>query len=471
VISASTRHLTVSTVDLATYGSALRRHWRMCVALGLVGLTLGGLLAAAIPATYTATAKVFAPAVPAHVTLDLGQARANSRPPREWTQDTEAELLRSTAVLDPAARRLGDSWTAVDLAPRIHLAVPTSTRVFLVSFTAEDAETARRGAQIVAEEFVRERSTLLTRRAQRITAALRDRRSQLQTRLSDESATSRARARLRNQIARIDKALQEVAASSANPARVVENPDPPRQPVRGNVEVPPVSGLMTGLLAGVAVGWLRDRRHPYVRDADDVAQVTNLPVLAHVDDHFLQAGFGSRTGITALAALLRRAAPVDGLRVLVTGWCPDDVLTLVAEQLRRALVAVSSDSAEATDVERAATTLDGASTGAVAVVSCRAGSATMVRRAGEADVVLLVAELARGVRHDLARTARILRRTGALAGVVTLATTRIAATFSSAPQRSSEQSSPDPSGSPPSPAPATPAEPPADQTMTGSAAP
>lgn len=456
--------LQVSTVDLASYASALRRHWRKAGVLGLVGLMLGGLVTFAIPQTYTATAKVFAPGVPGHLAFDLGQARTRSRQPREWTQDTEAELLRSTVVLRRAAQRLGGSWTALDLAPRIHLAVPTSTRVFWVSFTAEDAETARRGAQIVAEEFVRERSALLTHRTQRITAVLRERRSRLQTMLTPGDGDTGVvnpilRARLRDQVARIDQALQTVAGTSANAAHVVENPAPPRHAVRVNAEVPPLSGLMAGLLTGVAVGWLRDRRHPYVRDADEVAHVTNLPVLAHVDDHFLQArtlpaGVVAPWGVASLAALLARVVPGSNVRVLVTGWCKDDVLALVADRLRQALAAASAEGAESEGAGNEGT--ENGAIGGPAVVSCRAGSATALRRAREADVVLLVAELARGVRRDLARTARLLTRTGARVGVVTLATTRIASAASSSPQ---------PTSSPP---PATPPQPrPADHTMTG----
>ena len=264
------------TVELARYRRLLRQTWLPTVGFGLAGLAVGLLVTLQIPPAYQATTGVFAPGTPTYLAPDVEPSPSASPPdPRDWTQDTEAELVHSTVVLRAAAKRLGTSWTPDELTDRIQISVPTSTRVFSLTFTAGDPATAQRGAQVVAEEYVRHRSTLLADRAQRVGDALRDRRTSLETLLSgapDEAEPTTGgrgatkfpvnlalRAEIRAQIARIDEALSTAASTGANRAEVVTRAERPVRSARANAEVAPVSGILAGLLAGLGLGFVRDR--------------------------------------------------------------------------------------------------------------------------------------------------------------------------------------------------------------------
>ncbi|HZC27265.1 MAG TPA: hypothetical protein VE287_09575, partial [Actinopolymorphaceae bacterium] len=438
------------TVELASYLRIVRRHWLVSALFGLAGLGVGLLLTLAIPTGYQATAGVFAPATPTYLTLDVETSTESpTQAPREWTQDTESELLHSEVVLRAAAARLGGTWTVDELVDRIQVSVPTSTRVFSITVTASDATQAQRAASVVAEEYVSRRSRLLADRAERVSAALRARRASLSEILSkapaettDSASTASPfpvdatlRAQIRGQIARIDEALATDAGTSANAAELVTPPQRPRLPTHANAEVPPVSGLMAGLLAGLGLGYVRERRHPYVRTLDDVTDSTDAPVAARLDGGLLQTPTSARTQeeLGRLAAELRgavvgsRAVPA---RVLVTGCCAESLILAFADQLRlsfdtgRASAADGEgyDDGDYDDAAYEGTAYDHAayareaddldpehsergmdddhsSRGGpddiddVTVVAGRAGSAGTLRRARTADAVLVLAEL------------------------------------------------------------------------------
>ena len=452
-----------STVELATYGRFVRRHRLASFLLGLLGLGLGLGVTQAAPSTYQATADVFAPATPAYLALDVRPyPDTDAYEPREWTQDTEAALVRSEVVLARVVRRLGGDSTTTELADRIRISVPTSTRVFSLSVTAGTREGARDAARILAEEFLARRNTLLADRAERVSVALRDRRASLQGLLTDAPTESELsaddprsglpvnqalRGQLRAQIARIDEALVRAAGTSANQAEIVKPPILPLEAQRNNAEVAPVSGLLAGLLGGLALGHHRDRRRRVVVDADDVTDATGLPVLAQLDGSHTLATGESEPELDRLATRVRLtldpeadpdAAPAtpllprgQGPRVLVTGCCEEALAVSVADRLGVALTAPAA--ARLRESATGARGLVAAGVDAFATVDIgrvmevvaydRPGSASMLRRARHVDIVLLLADLEHSSRRDLARTSRLLATAGVPVAAVTVQTT------------------------------------------------
>ena len=416
------------TVELARYRRLLRQTWLPTVGFGLAGLAVGLLVTLQIPPAYQATTGVFAPGTPTYLAPDVEPSPSVSPPdPRDWTQDTEAELVHSTVVLRAAAKRLGTSWTPDELTDRVQISVPTSTRVFSLTFTAGDPATAQRGAQVVAEEYVRHRSTLLADRAQRVGDALRDRRTSLETLLSgapDEAEPTAGgrgatkfpvnlalRAEIRAQIARIDEALSTAASTGANRAEVVTRAERPVRSARANAEVAPVSGILAGMLTGLGLGFVRGRRNFVVRDADEISEATGLPVVATL---------ARPTDDPRLADLA--AHVLDAVRppaqVLVTGWAAEVAVDAFADAIQDACSTGPTslpDQHQNTDPD---TDTDTDTDTDVTVRAVRPASVGMVRRARTADVVLLLAEVGATSRRDLARTALMLRRSRAIVAAV-----------------------------------------------------
>ncbi|MGW5364573.1 hypothetical protein [Actinopolymorpha pittospori] len=430
------------TVELSSYPRAVARHWLPCCLLALIGLAVGLLLTLATPPRYVSTVAVSAPGTPAYlaVSVDVGAA---PRDPREWTQDTEAAMMTSAPVLRTVRDRLGSRESLTELAARVRITVPTSTRIFFLDFAATDPGTARRGAQAVAEEYVRYRSRILADRSSRVGAALDERRASLQALLAEVQVpgvdpTAAAvpvnpvlRGRIQEQITHIDDALGTASLTVANTAEVVRPASTPTRPERRNAEVPPISGLLLGGLAGLATGLLRSGRRPRVHDTDEVSALTGLTVLALIDREAVRSGAAS-LGLRVLAAQVRIAAAhredgdhrddtddhdadeADGIggtddtaaarladppRALVVGCCADSLVTALADRLREMLV-------------RAGAAAGDPLLGDVLVTTGRPDATGTLLRARSADVVLLLAELDHSNRRDLARTSRLLTRAG-----------------------------------------------------------
>ncbi|MEQ7006600.1 hypothetical protein ABN028_10370 [Actinopolymorpha sp. B17G11] len=429
------------TVALGSYRRFVRSHWRASVLLGVAGLASGLVVSWVTPPEYHSTATVFAPATPTYLALEIEPfAIEGTPPPREWTQDTEAELIRSDVVLGNAAERLGADWTVARLSDRIQISVPTSARTFSLSFTGRTPAEARLGAETVAREYVRQRSALIADRTRRVGSALRDRRATLQEIIADAPPetdgvpersgpsalpVNRAlRAQIRSQIAAIDKALAGAGSTAANAAEIVQHARLPTDSTRANAEVAPFSGLLSGLAAGLGVGYLRRRRKTHVDDAFDVGDVAGLPILASVDSTLLTGlrgrdtvyragadgagadGAGADrtsvdqaavdratvdTDMRRLATQLERALAGGSGRIVVLGCCADSLTAGFVAVLQRALTASTLGPAYDPDV---------------VVAASRGGSSTADTHPETADIVLVLVEFGTTTRRALARAVR-----------------------------------------------------------------
>ncbi|SDR68171.1 hypothetical protein [Actinopolymorpha singaporensis] len=429
---------TMDTLEVAGYSRFVRRHWLVCCLLGLVGLAIGMLGSLRTPPNYQSTVEVFAPATPAYLAISVDPA-APAVDPREWTQDTEAALLLSEPVLTAVARRLPGHPDPATLADRTEITVPTSTRVYQIGFSDRDPRRAQQGAQVLAEEFTRYRTKMLTARADRVATALDSRRTYLQDLLDaipvpgsmqpgDSEADTAApgpapanlvpRGQIQSQIGQIDDALTKTALTGSNTATVVHPATLPTRPERHNAEVPPMSGLMAGLLAGLAVGAAREWARPAVHEVAEVAAATGLAPVALVDGRALRrpAGHRDAADLHPLAVQVRLilagesavgsasgsatgpAGPSidDPPVVLVTGPCADDLTAALADQLRTELTSAAHTAGDPLLNVR--------------VPTSRPDARDTFALARASDAVLLVADLAQSTRTELDRCARLLTR-------------------------------------------------------------
>lgn len=271
------------------YMGVLRRHWRLIVAATLVG-TLGALGYYALAhKVYTATASVY-------VTANAGTANqvSNGRTTGAVDLDTEAQIVQSVTVAQGAAKLMHATEDAQKLITRVSVTVPANSQVLTISCQAGTAN----GAAVCAQSFAR---AYLNYVSARTTAVVKDQILVLQTRISTLQANN---AKLSTEIASLpSNSAQRAAANQelnsgntqlaslnsqvaqqteqlANPAggSIISYASPPTKPSSPKALIVIPSGFVIGLLIGVVLAIIADRRDRRIHTAKDVTQL-GVPVL------------------------------------------------------------------------------------------------------------------------------------------------------------------------------------------------
>src|SRR5439155_4747401 len=207
-------------VDLLDLPRIALERWRM-LAVGVVaGLALAFAFNANTRPVYESQTTLM---LNGQVTLtDNSQAEAQNALSQDLVH-TYAELIRARPVAEAVVARLQLPISPDDLQQRLRASVPTGTSLLTLYATAGSRAEAQQIAQAVADEFVRQAPLLATPQNGR----------------------------------------PPVKLTIVEPASLPGPPIAPR-PVR-NLAV----GALMGLLAGLALGIVRDRRHQRVRGADE----------------------------------------------------------------------------------------------------------------------------------------------------------------------------------------------------------
>ena len=219
----------------------LRRRWVSILVGALVGLLASLVYVQTAQVTYEARASVFFSLVSGNSASDLVQGSTYAQNQVE----SFAELARTPEVLEPVIAELRLDVRPADLARRIEVTVPTST--VIVDVTATDASAG--GSAAIANAVVASLSDVVERIAPK-----------------DDAGRS------------------TVLATTVAAAEV---PDGPASP---DVPLAVAAGVLLGLAVGAGVAWLREAADTRVRDADVVAQVTDLPVIGTVPTWSARSG-------------------------------------------------------------------------------------------------------------------------------------------------------------------------------------
>ena len=281
-----------SSRELGDYGSLLRRRWRW-IALGLV-LGLGAAFAYLELATpqYVSSAQV-------QVNATASPATTSTAPSDSVNLDTEALRVTSTPVAERAQELLDSSLSTAELASRVAVTVPPNSTVLEIAYEAPTAAEAQAGAQAfaeayladrraTAEELIQSRRTQLERQIRATNAQLRDVIGQLNSR-ADPPKPSRAAqleaqaTGLRSQLNLQQARLQPFLDAVASPGNVLLDAGLPSRPRNPNPWLVLPSGLMLGLLLGLALATLRERTDRRLHSSADVERLFNLPVLAQLN--------------------------------------------------------------------------------------------------------------------------------------------------------------------------------------------
>jgi capsular polysaccharide biosynthesis protein len=283
---------TPDAVPFGRYGAFLRRNGRV-VALALVlGIAVGGLRLGFSQRTYTSTVAIFAPPVALHSgapVLGSVPTAEDPRPPRESTMDTEAQIALSDATLRRLATVRGFRLDRERLKKRISIIVPAYTRVLSIKVRAHTAKDARNGARTLAKSYLGLRKQIVAGIQARNRETLQRNLSLLraQVRVIDGKPTDIARLTARGrrqvinkQIATIQRQLAQNDDKSLQSGEVVDSANLPLGPDSRRADVTLSSWLGIGLLTGLLLGLVQDRRPRRIRSSADVRRTVTVPVLA-----------------------------------------------------------------------------------------------------------------------------------------------------------------------------------------------
>ncbi|MDZ5620018.1 polysaccharide biosynthesis tyrosine autokinase [Nocardioides bizhenqiangii] len=285
-------------MDFKQFLLVLRRRWRSAVAVFLLAVGISTGISLAITPQYESTAKVF---------LAVDVRNATDAYAATLFLSTRAESYADLAGSSELAERVIDvldlDMTAAELSGRISSEVIEETSLITITVTDPDARQAQKIADVVTSEFQTYTEELETPGD--------GGESQIDVRLTDAPEY---------------------------------NPDP----VKPNLVLNIVAGALIGLLLGIALAVAREVLDRTVRTAENIAEVTDAPVLASVgfDNQIksspLLTDLGTFAARTEAFRLLRTNLQFIDLdqkaRVLVvTSAVPGEGKTMTATNLAIAL--------------------------------------------------------------------------------------------------------------------------------------
>ncbi len=342
---------TDADVELADYVAVLRRRWR-AVALGLVVGIVAALAAIVVlPEQYTSSEAV--------MVLPVGEDGSvqNGRTTSSLNLDTEAQIVKSSVVAQLALKKIGGQGSVNDVTRNVMVTVPPNTSVLNISFTAGTPLAAQRGASAFSSAYLENRAEVAQRRVQATQDAIQKQLETAQATLADlttqlDSLADGSSERLLvtsrrdlaiQQIARLNSSLLDLDTGAVLPGDIITDASLPTSPSSPDRLVIAVSGVLAGLLAGLALAFVRDRVDQGVRTRRDLERFGLETLVARVE---VAPGTGradERPGSEVSESLrqLRNGllARLRGERgaVLVAGVSDDQTGSTVAVSLAEAL--------------------------------------------------------------------------------------------------------------------------------------
>jgi Mrp family chromosome partitioning ATPase/uncharacterized protein involved in exopolysaccharide biosynthesis len=271
----------------------LRRRW-----LVVVGLTILGTLGAAAyikvaPATYTSSASVYVTATGA----DTSQV-ANGRTSGAVDLDSEAQLVVSINVATIAAHELHTTTSPAVLATSVAVTVPANSEILQIACHQPTARSAAACAQAFATAYLQNRSATSTDQLNAMLNTLRAQAAPLQQDVAsltakiaslpaNSSQRASAEAQLgsdQSQLSTINHQIGVTTAAEADNSggSIISSAVVPTKPSSPQKKLILPSGLVVGLLLGLILAFLVDRRGKSVHGPADLEVKLDLPVVLTV---------------------------------------------------------------------------------------------------------------------------------------------------------------------------------------------
>ena len=349
--------------EAADYIGVLRRRWWIVLLGAIVGL-LGALAYVTVaPKAYTATASVNVTPTAADQTNVVAGSRTSGA---TVNLDTEAQVVQSTTVATLAGKAIHSPLTAWALAKQVNVTVPPNSSILNISCTASTPTGAATCANAFAKAYLQNRSQSattyinqqLTKLQQKI-HALNQAEAALSTKISSLPKNSPTRAadvaQKKTDQAQGAKLTQEYAtisglAAQTNGGSIITAATPPGKPSSPKKLLILPSGLIVGLLIGLVLALLVDRRDKRIHNTAHVERLLDLPVLLDLPP----GAFGrevsiasprSKTGqaFTDLAHGVAAALGEGNHVVFVAGATPGPAGSVVAANLAVTLARTHSE--------------------------------------------------------------------------------------------------------------------------------
>jgi capsular polysaccharide biosynthesis protein len=352
--------------ESANYFGMLRRRWWIVLALTCLGLIVAFGYAIVAPKSYTATAAVNVTPVAGSSGTQVANGRTG---PAQVNLDTEAQVVASTQVATIAAHLLHSPLTPWRLAQQISVTVPPNSSVLDISCTASTATAAAACANDFAKAYLQNRSATAIAGVKAQMRTLEGRQAALQRAIFSLSAKIGTLPKNSSQAltAKTERTADATQLHSVNGAigalngqlaqssggSVITAASPPGKPSSPKKVLLLASGLVAGLLLGLIVASVVDRRDKSVHSPQDVERYLDVPVLLNVPpeafghDVFV-APPGSRIGqaFTELAHAVSAALGEGNHIVLVAGTTQRDRgvgRSLIAANLAATLARMHSE--------------------------------------------------------------------------------------------------------------------------------
>jgi len=346
------------SADLSHYLGVFRRHWWVVLAAAGAGLGLGALVTQVVPKVYESSTSVLVQPVSGDTNASGGRTKG------PINLDTEAQLVGSGAVAVKAAALLRSPISPIELAHDVAVEVPANTTVLVIRFQADKPEAAQAGSHAFAEAYLRNREETaraeldqkiktLNLKAKQLTTNL----TSINNRLAKAPDGSFERGNLeslrnnsQNQLNSITGRLNELTTATVSAGSIISDARVPDSPISPNAMLNIATGGMVGLLAGLALAFIRERFDRRLRSAADVRDRGRIPVLAalderttpHFDDVLQPYGPGGRVFNRLRNEILASLNSGDQI-IVVTGASRGSATTLVAANLAAALARTGSD--------------------------------------------------------------------------------------------------------------------------------
>jgi capsular polysaccharide biosynthesis protein/Mrp family chromosome partitioning ATPase len=340
---------------LADYTGVLRRRWWLIVAVTVIA-TVGAVgYFKTAHKIYTATALVY---VTGSSSGTAGQV-ANSRTTSTVNLDTEAQVVQSATVAQAADKLMHSTDNVQRLLSRVNVTVPANSQVLSISCEASTPDDAASCAQAFAQAYLNYSSNSTT-------ASIKSQITALQSNISTlESGSAKLKVAIANlpanspqrasdneeltsdhsQLGSLNGQIATLTANLADPSggSIISNATPPLTATSPKALLIIPSGLLGGLLIGLVLAYLVDRKDRRIREPGDVTRL-NVPVLMSLPlrkftPELAIADHRSPTGrsFAELAHTLTGSLGAGSHVILVTGSAPGHGASMVAANLAAAL--------------------------------------------------------------------------------------------------------------------------------------
>ncbi|MFI8965430.1 hypothetical protein ACIGO8_25330 [Streptomyces sp. NPDC053493] len=263
--------------------------YRTTIALGIVVGLLGGLLMTLLrTGGYTSASEVLVrsttdPFSTFGVSLD-----------HQVSMGTERQIALSTTLAARAAKEAGVGADA--LRENLRVTNQPNTQILRFEYTANSPKRAARAANALAEAYLADRKARSEATVKRMTGGLEQQVAAL-TKEGEGKADEATAPGRRDQIVALRKRISDIRSYDTAGGDLVRRAEPSAAPAGPGPAWLLGIGLVTGLLGGIVVAWLRSALEPRARSVSEVEGALGAPVLgllpgagAGPDDDLLVVG-------------------------------------------------------------------------------------------------------------------------------------------------------------------------------------